>query len=300
MWGAAVHRVAVIGASKNAGKTTVLNALVAIASRRGETVGLVSVGRDGEDHDAWSGEPKPAVWVEKGTLVVTAGLFAAAAGARLRVLGDAGFRSALGRAVVCEARAPGAVELCGVPHRAALAQAVAALQAAGALLVAIDGAYHRQAAAHPAVADATVLAIGAILAAAPADMVRCALPTLRALTCPAANDGLAWDDLDGACTDAALDRLAGAGARRVRVETPGHILMHEAGWVRADRAGIDIAVRWAVPLIALATSPFRAPEPAADAIAVHASVVAAARALAWHGPCVDLVAGLVAAAEPQK
>ena len=298
VWGAGIQRVAVIGASKNAGKTTVLNALVAIASRRGERIGLVSVGRDGEDSDAWSGEPKPGVHVEKGTLVVTAAGRALAAGSLLRVLGEAGFRSALGPAVVCEARAPGVVELCGVPHRAAMVLAVAALQAAGAVRVAIDGAYHRQAAAHPAVADATVLALGAILAPEPLDAVHSALPTLRALACGAGNDALAWHDLDGACTDQVLESRAARGERRLRVDTPGHILLHDAGWRRAAALGVAIAVRRAVPLVALATSPFRAPEPAADAAAMHAAGLAAARALGWSGPCLDLVAGLVAPAEP--
>lgn len=288
-------RVAVVGASKNAGKTTTLNALAAAASQAGERIGLVSIGVDGEAFDAWLDIPKPRVHVEKGTLVITAARTAEETPGLLKVLQDAGFASALGPTVLAEARAPGGVQLCGVPHRGHMIHAVAQLQAKGAVRVLVDGAYHRQAAAHADVADAVVLAIGAVLGDSADLAVQRAALTLQALATPAwpgQTEGVL--PCPGALTDRWLKTQDLAHIRTVLVDGPAQVLLGAPGRLELQRKGIAVQARRPVPLVAITTNPYRPGgiDDGADEL-LHA-VTALLQRLGLPVPVVDVVRGLVA------
>jgi len=301
VWDRGFVRVAVLGASKNAGKTTALNALAAAASARGERVGLCSVGLDGEAFDAWLDTPKPRVRVEKGSLVLTDSHSAQAAGNLLRVLGPAGFSSALGPSVLCEARGPGGVQLCGVPHRAHLIAAVRALQAAGAERVLIDGAYHRQAAAHADVADALVVAVGAVLgedaqtAAAGAATTLAALATPGEAELPLPAEG--WLDVPGALADHWLPKLLQPGVRVLRVEGPSRVLLSAAGHAQLARRGVRVVAARPLALAAVASNPHRPGGVDEDGAQLQAAVAAVLRGLGLAVPVLDVVRGVVLSPE---
>ena len=157
--------VAVVGLAKNCGKTTVLNHLVAAYRQAGISLGLTSIGRDGEDVDAITRLPKPSIHIPAGTLAVTAEGSIAASNARLRVVERTGLPSALGELLLVCAEEEGAIELSG-PSTAEQAKRVAALlQSAGAARVLIDGALDRRASGAPSVCGAVVLSAGAALGA---------------------------------------------------------------------------------------------------------------------------------------
>jgi len=300
VWQRGSRRICVLGASKNAGKTTTLNALTAAAGQLGERVGLCSMGLDGEAFDAWSDQPKPPVQVEKGTLLVTAAIMAQQAGPLLRVLGSAGFRSALGETVLCQARAPGGVQLCGVPHRGHLAAAIKLLHAAGAERVLVDGAYHRQAAAHADVADASVVAVGAVLGADPRAIAEAAAPTLASLSTPR------WDgdpqgtiEVSGALSDSWLLRQTLADVRCLLVRDPSRVLLGAAAWADLRQRTIAVAAREPVPLCAVTTSTYRPDGAPEDPAALQHAVAHVLRN--WRLPplpIVDVVCGLVLAEAP--
>lgn len=290
--GGTPKRIALVGTSKNAGKTTVLNALTSLLTSQGAVVGVASMGLDGEDTDAWLDFAKPKVLVERGTLLVTAERLIDRTAGALQLLGPvAGVQSSLGPLVVARARGPVGVQLCGVSHRAALAQAQAALLAAGATRLLVDGAYHRQAAAHPAVADATLVAIGAVLGAEPAALLHAALPTLLAMACPA--DPAAFDALDvtGALTDARLAALPLRAGQVLRVADPSRVLLSLAGHERLARSGAVLRCAQAVPLLGLCCNPFRPGEAPLDATTLPAALAVAARAAGLSRPVLDVVAG---------
>ena len=69
-----LQSLAIIGLSKNAGKTTCLNHIIAAWQESGQTrpLALTSVGRDGELEDILSGNPKPRIYVPMGTLIASA------------------------------------------------------------------------------------------------------------------------------------------------------------------------------------------------------------------------------------
>ena len=63
--------MSIVGMCKNAGKTTMLNWLLTGGHLRG-TLGLTSIGRDGESTDIVTGTEKPGIFVREGTLIATA------------------------------------------------------------------------------------------------------------------------------------------------------------------------------------------------------------------------------------
>ncbi len=66
------RRIAFLGLAKNAGKTTALTAVLAELHQSGVVAGATSAGRDGEEFDAITGEPKPRFRVYPGQLVASA------------------------------------------------------------------------------------------------------------------------------------------------------------------------------------------------------------------------------------
>ncbi len=286
---AVVRRVAILGASKNAGKTTALLALATAACARDGTVGLVSIGVDGEDRDAWLDFAKPRIVVERGAWVVSARAWIDAVGGAFGIVRDLGFGTALGPTSIAVARARCNIQLGGIGSRAQLRTAVHALSAQ-ARLVLIDGAYHRQAAAHPEVADAVVVAVGALAGPTLDAAIAASMPTLRALLAPTA--GLADPQpvalVEGALTDAVIAGHPGAATLVAR--DPSRILLSAAGWQGLDRRGALVVVQRAVPLAAVVVNPFRPDGHGEDAQGFGAAVAAA---IARHPvPILDVVAGL--------
>ena len=66
-----VKTMSIVGMCKNAGKTTMLNWMLHHDRLRG-TLGLTSIGRDGESTDVVTGTEKPGIFVREGTLIATA------------------------------------------------------------------------------------------------------------------------------------------------------------------------------------------------------------------------------------
>ena len=64
-------RLSIIGMEKNVGKTTVLNKLIEDIGLQ-KTIGLTSIGRDGEDTDVVTNTHKPRIYVNQGTIIATA------------------------------------------------------------------------------------------------------------------------------------------------------------------------------------------------------------------------------------
>lgn len=300
---AAGPRIAVVGASKNAGKTTTLNALLAATASAGLCAGLVSIGRDGEAFDAWFDFAKPRVRVEKGSLVVTASAVAEQSGRLLELLMTLESSSSLGANCLARARFPGGVELCGVPHRRALIEAVANLQAWGAQRVLIDGAYHRQAAVHPQVSDAVVVAVGAVLGASAGEAALAAWPTLWALSrspWPGETSPLAPLHWQGGVTDGYLpdiihpiEELRQTSHRDVALVAadPSRLLVSARGIGQLEARGIATFVRHAVPLAAVTTNPFRPADSEPSAAWLDAVAELLEHRGLGHVPLLDVVSG---------
>jgi hypothetical protein len=161
---AADERLALVGLAKNTGKTVALTALLHELAAAERTVGVTSVGRDGEEHDVIDFRiAKPRVGLRAGSLVATTDELLRASGLPADVLASDVARTPLGRVLVARLRAAGTVEVAG-PSAAADVRAVSdTMLAHGASQVLIDGAIDRRAASSPQVADALVISTGAVL-----------------------------------------------------------------------------------------------------------------------------------------
>lgn len=155
------HRiVAIIGLTKNTGKTTTFNHLVRQAIGRGLQPGLVSIGRNGERWDALTRERKPLIWAPSGAWVATAETALVKSRVQLRHTSVV-VESPFGPILLGQVLEPGPVELIG-PQTGAGVRAVAqALLAAGAEFVLVDGTFGRRFTAAAGLSDGLILATGA-------------------------------------------------------------------------------------------------------------------------------------------
>lgn len=158
-----VARLALIGVAKNCGKTTTLNFLLASGVCAGRTVGLVSVGIDGEVADLLLGTGKPPILAREGDWVVTARDALLKSSARVEYVASMGFSTPLGEVVCARVIEAGTVVLAGLRHREDLRQAIALLESHGVDLVFVDGAYGRTIGASSGIADGVIVSTGAVL-----------------------------------------------------------------------------------------------------------------------------------------
>jgi hypothetical protein len=164
--------VAVMGMTKNTGKTVVLNHLLEAAAADHIDVGLTSIGRDGEETDAVFAIPKPPVLVWPGMLVATASDTLIRSKVPTRLLHRTGVLSPMGEVVVVKVLQAGEMEVAGASRGHDQQQVVAQLRQCGAALVFIDGALGRSHHASPAMADGVVLATGAAIGGGLQDVLR--------------------------------------------------------------------------------------------------------------------------------
>jgi len=159
----AIETIAIVGCSKNSGKTSTLNALLDVLKEESLKGGVMSIGIDGEEADLWLGVPKPSIALPRGFLVASAEKALKSGTLSSRIISRTNIRTALGELVVARVEKEGTLLLAGVRHKKdiRLIQDIFKKYAVGKIL--IDGSYQRAMAADPEVSDAVILATGAIL-----------------------------------------------------------------------------------------------------------------------------------------
>lgn len=155
-----VQSMSIVGMCKNAGKTTMLNWLLAHTGRR-QILGLTSIGRDGESTDVVTGTEKPSIFVPAGTLIATAKDMLRLGDVTKEILITTGIPTPLGEVVVMRARSDGYVQLAGPSITAQLREVSLMFFELGATQSIIDGALGRKSLGARNVADGIVLCTGA-------------------------------------------------------------------------------------------------------------------------------------------
>ena len=174
--------LAVIGLVKNAGKTTVVNSLMANCGRR---FGLTSLGLDGERTDHLTGLAKPSIAPPAGTLVATTQGSLDRSRYDMHVLEELPFHTPLGRVLIGRAGGEGKVEVSGPTTLAELRYTIQRLQALGADQVLVDGAINRLGSASPRVSEGVVMATGGMVGDSLDDVLATTVATLDMLLLPA-------------------------------------------------------------------------------------------------------------------
>jgi len=175
------HSLAVVGLAKNAGKTTVVNALLANCGRR---LGLTSLGLDGERTDHLTGLAKPGVAPPVGTLVATTEGSLMRSHYDMEVLETLPWRTPLGSVVIGRARGQGQVEVSGPTTLAELRTTIDRLRTLGAERVIVDGAINRLGSASPRVSDGVVVATGGMVGESLEDVLETTAGALEMLLLP--------------------------------------------------------------------------------------------------------------------
>ena len=179
--GSGARSLAVIGLVKNAGKTTVVNALMANCAQR---FGLTSLGLDGEKVDHLTGLAKPRIAPPPGTLVATTRGSLERSHYAMEVLEELPFHTPLGRVVIGRAGEDGQIEVSGPTTLAELRVTVERLLAHGADQVLVDGAINRLGSASPRVSDGVVVATGGMVGDTLDEVLDTTVATLDMLTLP--------------------------------------------------------------------------------------------------------------------
>ncbi len=164
--------LAVMGMTKNTGKTVVLNHLLAQAAQAQVAVGVSSIGRDGEDRDLVFFIPKPPILVWPGSLVATARATLQRAKVRFKLIDSTGLDSPMGEIVVIKVLEYGEMEVAGASRSSDQLKVIARLKQCGAALVILDGALGRSHHASPAIARGVILATGAAIGGGIQDVIR--------------------------------------------------------------------------------------------------------------------------------
>lgn len=155
-----VRSMSIVGMCKNAGKTTMLNWLLA-HSGRGRVLGLTSIGRDGESTDVVTGTEKPSIYVPAGTLIATAKDMLWLGDVTKEILVSTGIPTPLGEVIIMRARSDGYVQLAGPSITTQLKSVSQAFFDLGAEQSIIDGALGRKSLGARQVAEGIVLCTGA-------------------------------------------------------------------------------------------------------------------------------------------
>ncbi|MBR2644150.1 MAG: hypothetical protein IKD54_02525 [Clostridia bacterium] len=154
-----IRTLSIVGMCKNAGKTTVLNWLLANAGRG--VLGLTSIGRDGESTDVVTGTEKPGIFVPEGTLIATAKDMLKLCDITKEILAATGIPTPLGEVVIVRARSAGSVQLAGPSIVSQLRTVAGLFFEHGAARTVIDGALGRKSLGARSVADGIILCTGA-------------------------------------------------------------------------------------------------------------------------------------------
>lgn len=154
------HKViSIIGMAKNVGKTTTLNYILEKITDK--TIGLTSVGRDGEKEDIVSHLPKPRIYIKAGTIVATTNHCLNNSDFTKQILKSTNILTPLGEVVIVKALSDGYVDLAGPSFNEQLKIIVRLLESLGSELTIIDGAFSRKTIANNLVSEAAILCTGA-------------------------------------------------------------------------------------------------------------------------------------------
>lgn len=155
--------ISIVGMSKNSGKTVTLNHLLYEAMEADIQIGITSLGRDGENLDLVTETEKPRIFATEGTIIATSTSLLSLGDANVEIIQVTDYRTPLGNVVIGRVRSSGYIQLAGPQSLKEIKEVSDIMLGLGAKFVLIDGALDRRSSAAPTIADATILATGAVL-----------------------------------------------------------------------------------------------------------------------------------------
>lgn len=155
--------ISIVGMAKNSGKTVTLNHLLYEAMEAEIQVGITSLGRDGENLDLVTETEKPRIFATEGTIIATSTSLLSLGDANIEIIQVTDYRTPLGNVVIGKVQSSGYIQLAGPQSLKEIKEVADMMLNLGAKFVIVDGALDRRSSAAPSIADATILATGAVL-----------------------------------------------------------------------------------------------------------------------------------------
>lgn len=152
------------------------------------SLGLTSIGRDGEELDRVTATEKPRIYIEKGTTIATAKYCLLNSDFTREIISTTGINTPMGEVVICKALSDGYVDLGGPSVNSYMTDIKNELLKLNCDLVIIDGALSRKTFASPQVCEATVLSTGAALSRSMTTVIKETKHTLDLLSLPQEED----------------------------------------------------------------------------------------------------------------
>ena len=166
-----IQATAIVGITKNVGKTVTFNHLVKEFEASRINIGLVSAGYDGERFDRLTLRDKPRIYAPEGSFVATAQACVDAAEADLDFIEESSCSTLLGPVILARVKHAGQIELVGPASVSGLKELLTRMTMLGAEHVLVDGAINRLASASPLVTSGTILTTGASIGEAMEDVI---------------------------------------------------------------------------------------------------------------------------------
>lgn len=275
-----------VGVGKNVGKTVAMRAVYEATVRARMTVGLASIGRDGEAIDSGDGQPKPRLLLRPGAVIATARSVLPQSPAS-RILDLSTLATAAGSLLYARVVHDGYYELVGPPTASGVRDAIAGLLRYAPYAL-VDGAVDRVAALAGG-EDAIVVSAGADAASTMDDAVAQIRALAGRLRIPRYDPAVEHVRIEGALMPAMVSHMVARHERRaVVLRDPTQLAMAGAA---ATYALEHLNLRCERPLRVVAVTVASSGRERAFEPREFARAVAAATGL----PTFDVYAGTVAA-----
>ena len=154
-----IKNIAIVGLSKNSGKTSFLNWF--LKKQNNKRVAVTTTGRDGEDIDTITGEEKPKVRLPKNTIFTTFGSVLSKQDSQLNVIKKLPYRVIGNYLWLCETLNDIETEIVGPVTRKEQEGLISIFQEYNANLVLIDGSLDRKSICLSEIITEIILVIGA-------------------------------------------------------------------------------------------------------------------------------------------
>ena len=282
------RRVAFLGLAKNVGKTTALVGVLEELHRMGIAAGTTSAGRDGEEFDAITGEPKPRFHLWPGQFIASAASTYESASFPTTEVATLPFATRFGPVQLRRADGEGEMEIIGPSTASQMARTAAALEVAGAETLLLDGAVGRRAFACARVADGVVLSVGMAAGGSLESVVAAARGAVDLIRLGTPGSGAPQRTVEGALSGELLRNAPPRRGETLVAEDFTCVFLSPDERRHLAEQGATLAVRRPARLLAVTvnpTAPGRAPLPAGTFLAAIQRVIPGVRVF-------DLVADL--------
>lgn len=154
--------LSIVGNYKNVGKTTTLNYIINKA-KGNITLGLTSIGVDGEKEDVVTKTQKPRIYINRGSIIATSKNCYLESDITGEILENSEIHTPLGNIIIFKALSDGYVELAGPSRNSDIKYICDRLNNLGCDIALVDGALSRKTLASPSITQATIFCSGAVL-----------------------------------------------------------------------------------------------------------------------------------------